>query len=286
MTPALPGEESSTGSFPGLTWRALRLQAQSILAEAGIESPQADARWLAEHVAETSLITAPEPTDRQAKEYENLVAKRAARIPLQHLTGTMYFRNLVLPAEPGVFIVRPETELVAGKAIEAATKAGPSPLVVDLCTGSGAIAISIADEVPGARVVAVELDDVAVEAASRNAMPYGVEVRHGDARTACDDLLGQVDVVVSNPPYVPPSEVPPEVGQDPSRALWGGGEDGLEIPRALVARARQLLKPGGVLVMEHDENQGEALVECARELGMTGRTEPDLAGRPRFLYAV
>lgn len=268
-----------------MTWRDLTARASTTLARAGIESPTADTRRLAEHVAGTSLLLAPDPTPEQVREFFELVDKRAQRVPLQHLTGVMYFRNLELPAEPGVFIVRPETELVAGAAIDAARKI-PDPLVVDLCTGSGAIAISIADEVTGARVVAVELDDHAFQAASRNAAPYGVEVRQGDARVSCEDLVGLVDVVVSNPPYVPFRELPAEVGQDPDLALWGGGEDGLEIPRALVAQARKLLKPGGVLIMEHDDTQGPALVECAVSHGMSGRTERDLAGRDRFLYAV
>lgn len=269
-----------------MTWRELQRWAGTVLGSAGIETPLVDARLLAEHVAGTHLALAPTPTAEQAEAYRSFVFRRARRIPLQHLTGVMYFRNLELPAEPGVFIVRPETEIVAGEAIEAALRMGPNPLVVDLCTGSGAIAMAVADEVPGARVVAVELDDRAIVSARRNAEPYGVEVRHGDARTACDDLLGRVDVVVSNPPYVPPSTVTAEAMVDPQIALWGGGDDGLEIPFALVDRAAVLLKPGGVLIMEHDEHQGPALVERAQSLGMTARTGVDLAGRPRFLHAM
>lgn len=268
------------------SWRELQRDAAAILQSTGIETPAVDARLLGEHIAGTSLILAASPTEEQSADYMRLIEQRAKRVPLQHLAGVMYFRNIALPAEPGVFIVRPETEIVAGAAIDAAAKLGPSPLIVDLCTGSGAIAISIADEVPGARVIAVELDDTAYAAAKRNAEPYGVQVRHGDALTALDDLLGTVDVVVTNPPYVPPSSVSPEVEADPAMALWGGGEDGLEIPLALVERAVQLLRPGGVLVMEHDENQGPALVECAQRLGMTARTGLDLAGRPRFLFAM
>lgn len=269
-----------------MTWRELQREASGRLAAAGIETPAVDARLLAEHVAGMNLILAPNPTIDEASRYRALIEKRAERVPLQHLTGVMHFRSIVLPAEPGVFIVRPETEIVAGAAIDAARQAGPSPLVVDLCTGSGAIAIAVADEVPGARVVAVELDDTAYAAAERNGRPYGIDVRRGDARTACDDLLGAVDVVVSNPPYVPPSQIPAEVEADPSRALWGGGPDGLEIPTAIVTRARQLLRPGGVLIMEHGEEQGPALVEHAQSLGMTARTGIDLAGRPRFLHTI
>lgn len=269
-----------------MTWRELRRQGAAALQTVGIESCQVDARLLAEHVAGAPLIFAPEPSRDQQQRYTSLIDQRAQRTPLQHIVGVMHFRNVELPAEPGVFIVRPETEIVAGAAIDAAVKAGPAPLVVDLCTGSGAIAISIADEVPGAQVIAVELDDTAYGAAQRNAAPYGVDVRQGDARTACEDLLGTVDVVVSNPPYVPSSQIPPEVEQDPALALWGGGDDGLDMPRALVARARELLVDGGVLVMEHDETQGPALVECARGRGMAARTGVDLAGRPRFLYAM
>ncbi|WP_182354456.1 HemK family protein methyltransferase [Flaviflexus huanghaiensis] len=269
-----------------MTWRELQREAARILTDAGVDSPEADARLLAEHVAGSHPILAPDPTDAQAHEYLRLIDQRKQRVPLQHLTGVMHFRNIELPAEPGVFIVRPETEIVAGAAIDAARAAGPAPLVVDLCTGSGAIAIAVADEVPGARIVAVELEDNAYAAASTNAAPYGIDVRQGDARTACEDLLGTVDVVVSNPPYVPPSTVPAEVLADPHAALWGGGDDGLDLPGALVTRARHLLKPGGVLIMEHDESQGPALVACARALGMTATTGTDLGGRPRYLHAM
>ena len=162
-------------------------------------------------------------------------AERAARVPLQHLTGQAHFRRLTLAVGPGVFVPRPETEVTAGHAIDAASALGPDAVVVDLCTGSGAIALAVKDELPGARVLAVELSDLAHgwAVANRDRLGLDVEVRLGDATTAFDDLEGAVDVVVSNPPYIPVGAVPvdPEVrDHDPEVALYGGSADGLADP--------------------------------------------------------
>ena len=225
--------------------------------------------------------------------YDGLVEERLARIPLQHLTGRAHFRRLTLAVGPGVFVPRPETEVVAGLAIEAARAVADAPLVVDLCTGSGAIALAVKDEVPGARVHAVELSDLAHgwAVANRDRTGLDVDVRLGDATTAFDDLEGEVDVVVSNPPYIPVGAVPldPEVrDHDPEVALYGGSADGLAVPVAVAARAAVLLRPGGVLVMEHADSQGGSLPAALRATGAWVQVvdHPDLAGRPRATVAV
>jgi release factor glutamine methyltransferase len=215
-------------------------------------------------------------------------------VPLQHLTGTAPFRTVELAVGPGVFVPRPETEVVAGVAVQEAARLD-QPLVVDLCAGSGAIAVAVAVEVPAARVVAVELDPLAHAWARRNVDALGgrVELRLGDAVRAdtgvLADLAGAVDVVVANPPYIPDGARPvdPEVADhDPRLALYGGGEDGLVVPRGVVASARGLLKAGGLLVMEHGDAQGpraRRLVEGPDWHDV--RTAEDLTGRPRALLA-
>jgi release factor glutamine methyltransferase len=268
--------------------------ASARLADAGVPSPEADAVTLAAHVLATSvaqvrkamLLGAPEPDG-----YDALVSERVARVPLQHLTGRAGFRRLDLWVGPGVFVPRPETEFVAGLAIDAARRL-PAPVVVDLCTGSAAIALAVADEVPGAVVHAVELDEQAHAWAQRNLDATGLAVHLclADATGAFPELEGAVDVVVSNPPYIPEGMVPldPEVrDHDPALALYGGSADGLRIPLAVAARAAELLRPGALLVMEHAETQGESLPVALRR---TGRWEDvtdhdDLTGRPRAVTA-
>jgi release factor glutamine methyltransferase len=237
--------------------------------------------------------------------FEDLVAERARRVPLQHLTGRAGFRRLDLSVGPGVFVPRFETELVAGLAITAArsltsptgsptgSRTRSSTVVVDLCTGSGAIALAIKDEVPAAEVYGVEISELAYAWAIRNRDDLGLDVdlRVGNATLAFPDLESQVDLVVSNPPYIPSGATPndPEVrDHDPDVALYGGSEDGLKIPLAVAARAAVLLRPGGLLVMEHADVQGDTL---ASALGRTGswrdiEDHEDLNGRPRALTAV
>jgi release factor glutamine methyltransferase len=194
------------------------------------------------------------------EEYDALVARRAAREPLQHLTGVAWFRHVELAVGPGVFVPRPETELLAGWAVEAAA-AVERPVVVDLCTGSGAIAKAVAHEVPGAEVHAVELDQAAHGWAERNLAGTGVDLRSGDMATAFEDLAGAVDVVVCNPPYIPleawESVAPEARDHDPALALWSG-DDGLDAMRVLEARAARLLRPGGVVGAEHADEQGSS----------------------------
>ena len=224
--------------------------------------------------------------------YASLVAERGHRIPLQHLTGVAAFRHLTLRVGPGVFVPRPETEVVAQAAIDEARVCGVHPLVVDLCTGSGAIALAVASEVPGAEVIGVEVDALALGWAAENRRATGVEIElvHDDATTALTSLDGTVDVVVSNPPYIPVGMEPvePEVrDHDPGLALYGGSEDGLRIPLAVSVRAAALLRPGGLLVMEHADTHGTSLPDRLQRTGawLEVLDHRDLTGRPRFVTA-
>ena len=236
---------------------AARRAAAARLREAGVASPERDADLLLAHVLDVGLGRLPlvdDLTPPQQESYDALLARRAAREPLQHLTGTAAFRHVELFVGPGVFVPRPETELLAGWAIEAALDAGRAasrpPVVVDLCTGSGAIARAVADEVPQAEVHAVELDEGALAWAERNLAGTGVDLRHGDLATAFDDLLGSVDVVVCNPPYIPleawESVAAEARDHDPHLALFSG-DDGLDAMRVLEQRAARLLRVGGVV---------------------------------------
>lgn len=260
------------------------------LREAGVASPEHDAAELLAHVLGTSrgqlLLVDEVPADRLG-EYDALLARRAAREPLQHLTGVAYFRHVELSVGPGVFVPRPETELLAGWAIEHASEGSR---VVDLCTGSGAIAKAVADEVPGALVHAVELDESAYAWAERNLAGTGVDLRHGDFAAAFDDLLGTVDVVTCNPPYIPldawESVAPEARDHDPHLALFSGA-DGLDAIRVLADRAARLLRTGGVLGFEHADAQGESAPGVLTATGRWTdvRDHLDLAGRPRFTTA-
>lgn len=282
---------TSVNSAPGDLAAALRA-ATAALAGAGVPSPRADAELLAGHllgvgrgrVAALALAGADAPEG-----LADLVAERCRRVPLQHLTGTAHFRRLELAVGPGVFVPRPETEGVAQLAIDRARSVVADrgrARVVDLGTGSGAIAASVASEVPGAAVVAVELSDLAAAWAERNLAPHGVELVRGDLRTALGDRDGTFDVVVSNPPYIPAGAVPqdPEVrDHDPHVALYGGGADGMEVPGAVERTAARLLVPGGYLVMEHAEVQADAVAGLLRAAGRWDRIEGhrDLTGRDR-----
>jgi release factor glutamine methyltransferase len=273
------------------------------LAAAGVEQADVDAVALAAHALRTStgdvrrlmVLGADAPPGLEAM--EALVAERARRVPLQHLTGRAPFRHLELSVGPGVFVPRPETEMVAGLAVpllrELADAERRAPVVVDLCTGSGAIALSLKQEVPAASVHAVELSDLAHAWAVRNRDDLGLDVEMllGDATTAFAELEGEVDVVVSNPPYIPVGAVPndPEVrDHDPHVALYGGSADGLRIPLEVAARAGALLRDGGVLLMEHADVQGRSLPAALRATGVWADVDDhdDLAGRPRVTRAV
>jgi release factor glutamine methyltransferase len=275
--------------------RSLVAEAVRRLADAGVASPEADAEILLAHVLGTDrsrLVLVDEVVDADRATYEALVDRRAAREPLQHLTGRAYFRHVELAVGPGVFVPRPETELLAGWAVERARDLGSSraPVVVDLGTGSGAIAKAVAHEVPHARVHAVEMDEAAHGWATTNLAGTGVELRLGDLGTAFEDLAGTVDVVVSNPPYIPLDaweSVALEVrDHDPALALWSGA-DGLDAMRVVEARAALLLGPGGVVGVEHADAQGESAPAVFTATGRWAdvRDHRDLAGRPRFVTA-
>lgn len=287
------------GALDRYALRRLVRESGERLKVAGVASPEHDARELAEWILGTQLPLVDGADEAFAATYEKAVQRRAAREPLQRITGRMFFRGLELECRPGVFIVRPETEVVAGVAIEAvlARERGGvagGPLVVDLCTGSGAIAAAVAAEVPAARVIAVELADdavVAAVAACERHAPGRVRVLRADAAapSTLAGLDGSVDVVVTNPPYVPAGalEDVETASYDPRLALFGGGEDGLDLPVALVRRAAALLRDDGLLVMEHDAGQGRALREAALAVGFReASTGQDLTGRDRFLRAV
>jgi release factor glutamine methyltransferase len=275
-----------------MTPRQLLATAEETLREAGVPSPEHDAAELLAHALGTDRSQLPLVDQVPATalgEYAVLVTRRAAREPLQHLTGRAWFRHVELAVGPGVFVPRPETELLAGWAVEAATPL-EAPVVVDLCTGSGAIAKAVALEVPLVRVHAVELDERAYRWAERNLAGTGVDLRQGDFGTAFDDLAGTVDVVVCNPPYVPleawESVAPEARDHDPHLALFSGA-DGLDAIRVLAVRAAVLLRPGGVLGVEHADVQGEAVpaVLTATRRWTEVRDHRDLAGRPRFTTA-
>jgi release factor glutamine methyltransferase len=268
------------------------------LADAGVESPRVDAELLLGHVlglSRAGLITASDVDDAAVTRFEALLAQRADRVPLQHLTGRAPFRHLELAVGPGVFVPRPETELLAGWVLDRIAGTD-EPVVVDLGAGSGALALSVAQEHPGARVTAVERDPGAIEWTRHNAAARAaagdtaVEVLAGDMTDPqlLRELDGTVDVVVSNPPYVPDgARVPREVADhDPPLALWGG-PDGLDVVRGLLVTAARLLKPGGRLGVEHADQQGVALPALVRAAGDWTDVEDhrDLAGRPRFTTA-
>ncbi|MFL6095777.1 MAG: peptide chain release factor N(5)-glutamine methyltransferase [Blastococcus sp.] len=268
------------------------------LTAAGVESPRVDAELLLAAVLDVSrsgLLTLIDVPDDVAVRFGTLVDQRADRVPLQHLTGRAPFRFLELAVGPGVFVPRPETEQLTGWALE--RLAGiPAPVVVDLGSGSGAIALSLAHECPGARVTAVERDPGAIEWTRHNAVARTeagdspVTVIDGDMTDPAllTDLDGTVDLVVSNPPYVPDgARVPREVADhDPPLALWGG-PDGLDVVRGLLVTAARLLRPGGRLGIEHADQQGSALpaLVCAHGGFTEVEDHPDLAGRPRFTTA-
>lgn len=262
------------------------------LSEAGVDSPDSDVTLLLCHVLGTSpgnLVLVEDLTPEDVAEMDRLLDRRSTRVPLQHLTGRAWFRFVDLEVGPGVFVPRPETELLAGWAVEACAEI-EAPVVVDLCTGSGAIAKAVAHEVPAARVHAVELDPNAHRWAERNLAGTGVDLRQGDMATAFDDLDGQVDVVVCNPPYIPleawESVALEARDHDPHLALFSG-QDGLDAMRVLERRAAALLRPGGVVGAEHADVQGESApgVFVASGRWSDVRDHRDLAGRARFVTA-
>ncbi len=271
--------------------RTLLSAAATRLAAAGIASPRVDAELLLAaqlDVPRTRLLTQGHVSASDAAQYEHLLVRRAAREPLQYITGRAPFRNLDLRVGRGVFIPRPETELLVDAVLpDLATSA--APLVIDLCAGSGALALAIADEVATARVVAVENSAAATRWLTRNAAGTAVQVVDGDIRDPelLRPLHGRADVVVSNPPYVPAAtEVEPEVRADPAEAVFAG-TDGLGLMPAVIDRAALLLRSGGLVAVEHDATHGTAVPDLMRADGRFAEIvdHDDLSGRARFVTA-
>jgi release factor glutamine methyltransferase len=277
-----------------LTLRSALAEGERRLAEAGVASPRFDAESLAAHVLAVPrgrLLLHPRLDPAATHALRALVARRAAREPLQHLLGTAVLGPVEVAVGPGVFTPRPETELLLEWGL-AALKDVASPLVVDLCTGSAALALAIAALRPEAVVHAVEVDPDALAWARRNIDAHGGHVVLHAADVCAPDLLvdlaGRVDLVVCNPPYVPDNTpVPPEVrAGDPAVAVFGG-PDGLAVIPAVAARAAALLRPGGAFAVEHDDTHADAvptLLQACPEL-VDVREHADLNGRPRYATA-
>ena len=280
---------------------SLRVQimaAAQQLAQAGVGSAQYDAEELAAHLLGTSrtrLGLQPLVEPEWTHQYRALVAQRATRIPLQHLIGSAVLGRTTVVVGPGVFIPRPETEVLLEWALKALAGV-TAPVVIDLCAGSGAIALAIAQARPDARVHAVELSDGALAWARRNADLHRdaggtpIDLRGGDFadQRLLADLDGTADLVTANPPYVPSgAAVEPEVSDhDPAEAVFGG-PDGLDVIRPLISVAAGLLKPGGMLAIEHDDTHGESVpaLLAARRVLADVQDHADLNGRPRFVTA-
>jgi release factor glutamine methyltransferase len=265
--------------------------ATTLLADAGIDSARYDAEELAAHVAGTErgrLSLLGPPDDTFFDHYNAAVAARSRRVPLQHLTGTAAFGPLTLSVGPGVFIPRPETEAMLEWAVAQALPA--KPVVVDVCTGSGALALALARHWPGARVIGLDDSDAALDYARRNAAGTTVEFVRADVTHSgvLTELEGHVDLVVSNPPYVPDgAELEPEViDHDPPHAVFGG-PDGMAVIPAVARLAGRLLRPGGLFAVEHDDTTSSMTAETIRstELFDDVVARTDLTGRPRFVTA-
>ena len=272
----------------GVDLRAAVTAATRRLARAGVPSARHDAEALAAHVLGIDRKDLVKHDAIDGSAYDALVERRVARVPLQHLTSTAPFRHIELAVGPGVFLPRPETEVTTGAAIDYA-RVLDHPVVVDLYAGSGAIALAMADEVPGADIHAVESDDAAIAWLRRNAAGSAVTVHRADVDGCLPELSGTVDIVVANPPYIPIGgqiRDPEVAAHDPAAALWSG-LDGLDAMRVLETNAARLLRTGGMVVAEHADLQAltapAVFAATNRWLDVTDHT--DLTGRPRYVTA-
>lgn len=287
-----------------------------VLRKAGVDTPEHDAKLLlaeALHVDlrdvdkamlmgdDTERLAGKNDAESALERFRAMLDRRARREPLQHITGHAPFRYLDLKVGPGVFVPRPETELVVQEGIDWTTSHGMySARVVDLCAGSGAIGLSFAMEVPGSEVWAVEKSATAAEWTRRNLDEtvrrhpnivgnYHLDIADATQMPTLSQLDGTIDIVLTNPPYVPLADIPeqPEARDyDPDLALYGGSADGTLIPERIIARAAKLLRADGLMVMEHDITQGERLAAFARTCGFVDVTvHNDYTGRPRYLTA-
>ncbi|WP_406814612.1 peptide chain release factor N(5)-glutamine methyltransferase [Mycobacterium sp. M23085] len=269
--------------------------AAATLAEAGIDSARWDAEQLAAHLAGTDrgrLALLDSPGDDFLGRYRDVVAARSQRVPLQHLLGTAAFGPVMLHVGPGVFIPRPETEALLEWAV--AQRLTQHPVIVDLCTGSGALAVALAHHRPAARIVAIDNSDSALEYARHNTRGTAIELLRADVTGLASEpgplaeLDGRVDLLVANPPYVPDDAVlDPEVAQhDPHQAVFGG-PDGLTVIAPIVRLAGRWLRPGGLIGIEHDDTTSAQTMELFERTGEFEdiRSRRDLTGRPRFVTA-
>lgn len=280
--------------------------AARLLADAGVANPDPDSAALLAHawridasdLARRRLLGDGVPAE-VTEVFAQLIDRRRQRVPLQHIIGVAAFRHLELQVGPGVFVPRPETELLVTEVLDELDRQQNAyePFVIDLCSGSGAITLSLAAEHPQLRIIGVEREAEALNWSLKNLASVSlgdssVELICGDATKFADDrpdLWGSADVVVTNPPYVPDEAVPRDAEvreHDPAAALYGGST-GLEIPGLILKQAEKLLRPGGFFIMEHSEGQGPG----ARELIMStaslrqAATYPDYTGRDRYTVA-
>lgn len=265
---------------------------------AGVLSPSVDAELLGCFILEATrseltllAITGESFPENRLADFLEAVKRREKREPIQHITGLAPFRYLELEVGPGVFIPRPETEQLVDLAIQK-IESIQNPVIVDLCSGSGAISIALNTEVAGSRVYSVELSKEAFAFLTRNYQRYGLDpkaLRHENLTTALEEFKAGVDLVVSNPPYIPDSAVPIDLEvqlHDPAVALYGG-EDGLDVIRQIFTRAWYLLRPGGHLVLEHANTQASAIGELLLTQGWHEVVSAsDLTGKDRMISAV
>ncbi|ETY71009.1 branched-chain amino acid ABC transporter substrate-binding protein [Bifidobacterium moukalabense DSM 27321] len=314
MTGKVNAISSLTRPAGGETVATIIRGAAAMLRAAGVDTPEHDAKLLCAEAFGTDMqsvnkamlmgdgfSTLAESPAKSLETFHSMVDRRARREPLQHITGHAPFRYLDLKVGPGVFIPRPETELIVQEGIDWITRSGRyHARVVDLCAGSGAIGLAVVTEVPGSEVWAVEKSEGTAEWTRRNlnetakAYPgivsnYHLEIGDATQMPTLHQLDGTIDIVLTNPPYVPLSDIPeqPEVRDyDPDMALYGGSADGTLIPERIILRAAKLLRTGGLLVMEHDISQGERLSAYANAHGFAdAQVRNDYTGRPRYLIS-